>query len=89
MHTTSNFAPRNKWISYYVGGLNFQIEHHLFTRVCHIHYPRIAPIVQQTAAEFGIPYLTHNTLAGAFSSHVTLMGKLGRNEVLQNALDIG
>jgi linoleoyl-CoA desaturase len=89
MHTTANFAPRNKWISYYVGGLNFQIEHHLFTRVCHIHYPRIAPIVQQAALEFGIPYLNNDTLARALSSHVTMMGTLGRNEAVQAAMDIG
>ncbi|MES2621236.1 MAG: acyl-CoA desaturase [Bacteroidota bacterium] len=89
MHTTSNFAPNNKWVSYYVGGLNYQIEHHLFTRVCHIHYPQIAPIVQQTAKEFGIPYLTYDTLTEAFASHVSLMGKLGRNEVFQVATDIG
>jgi linoleoyl-CoA desaturase len=89
MQTTSNFAPDNKLLSYYVGGLNFQIEHHLFTRVCHVHYPHIAPIVQETAKEYGIPYLTHNTFSGAFASHVNMMGKLGRNEVLQVATHIG
>lgn len=89
MHTTSNFAPKNKWLSYYVGGLNYQIEHHLFTRVCHVHYPQIAPIVRQTAKEFGIPYLSYDTLTEAFASHVSLMSKLGRNEVLHAATDIG
>lgn len=89
MQTTANFAPRNKWLSYYVGGLNYQIEHHLFMRICHIHYPQIAPIVQQTAMEFGIPYIQHATLSKAFVSHVALMNKLGRNEVLSQALEIG
>ncbi|RYY19800.1 MAG: acyl-CoA desaturase [Chitinophagaceae bacterium] len=57
MHTTMNFSPGNKWLSWYVGGLNFQVEHHLFPRISHIHYPAIAPIVKATAREFDIPYL--------------------------------
>jgi linoleoyl-CoA desaturase len=56
LRTTVNFSTKNKWLSWYVGGLNFQIEHHLFTKVCHVHYPAISTIVKQTAAEYGIPY---------------------------------
>ena len=89
MQTTANFAPSNKWLSYYVGGLNYQIEHHLFTRVCHVHYPQIATIVKRTAQEYGVPYLSHSNLGQAFLSHVNMLGKLGRNEVFETATDLG
>jgi linoleoyl-CoA desaturase len=78
MRTTMNFATKNKWLSWYVGGLNFQVEHHLFTRICHVHYPAIAPIVKQTAREFGVPYLEKRTFGSAFSSHIRLLKRLGR-----------
>ena len=78
LRTTMNFACNNKWLSWYVGGLNFQIEHHLFTRICHVHYPTIAPIVKKTAHEFGVPYLEKKTFFDAVRSHVRYLKKLGR-----------
>lgn len=78
MHTTVNFSPGNKMLSWYVGGLNFQVEHHLFPRICHVHYPAIAPIVKATAKEYGIPYLENKTFMGAVQSHMNLLHKLGR-----------
>lgn len=80
MNTTMNFAMHNKWITWYVGGLNYQVEHHLFPGICHVHYPEIAPIVQQTAAEFGIPYLVNPTLRDALSAHFKVMYRFGREE---------
>jgi linoleoyl-CoA desaturase len=61
LRTTANFAKDNKLLNWYVGGLNFQIEHHLFPNICHIHYPKIAPIVEKTALDFGIAYNTKST----------------------------
>lgn len=78
LRTTMNFACRNKWLSWYVGGLNFQVEHHLFTRICHVHYPAIAPIVRKTALEFGHPYLEKPTLTSALRSHIRHLRTLGR-----------
>ena len=78
METTVNFSPRNKILSWYVGGLNFQVEHHLFPRISHVHYPAIAPIVKSTAKEFGVPYNENPTLGKAIRSHVQLLKKLGR-----------
>ncbi|MBI1847729.1 MAG: fatty acid desaturase, partial [Candidatus Rokubacteria bacterium] len=52
VQTTVGFAPRNRLLSWFVGGLNFQLEHHLFPQICHIHYAAIAPIVEQTCKEF-------------------------------------
>jgi linoleoyl-CoA desaturase len=86
LNTTVNFSPNNKLISWYVGGLNYQIEHHLFQKISHVHYPAIAHIVKQTASEFDIPYLENKTLGKALLSHVNYLKKLGKlpdlNEVM-------
>jgi len=86
MNTTKNFSRKNKLITWYVGGLNYQIEHHLFTKVCHIHYPRIAPIVKKTAEEFRIPYMENETFSGAIKSHFSILSKLGKLPDLDTAI---
>ena len=78
MHTTTNFAPKNKILSWYVGGLNYQVEHHLFPNVCHVHYPAISKIVRQTAEEFNVPYYTRSTFMGALYDHAMMLRELGR-----------
>lgn len=78
LHTTSDFARNNKFLSWYVGGLNFQIEHHLFPNICHIHYKKLAPIVEKTAEEFGIPYNLKPSFRNALLSHVYRLKELGR-----------
>jgi linoleoyl-CoA desaturase len=78
METTMNFASRNTWLSWYIGGLNYQIEHHLFPSICHVHLPEISPIVKETAREFGIPYNEHSTLMAALRSHVKHMIHIGK-----------
>lgn len=87
MQTTANFAPHNKLLTFYVGGLNYQVEHHLFQRICHVHYPAIAPIVEQTAKEYGVPYLKNETFRSAVASHVRLLKQLGLQETLHMASD--
>jgi linoleoyl-CoA desaturase len=77
MVTTNNFARKNKLLCWYVGGLNFQIEHHLFPKVCSIHYPEISHIVEKTANEFGIPYNQHDTFLQAVASHYRTLKKFG------------
>ena len=77
MLTTNNFARSNKALCWYVGGLNFQIEHHLFPKVCSIHYPAISPIVEQTAKEFGIPYNCNETFSEAVASHYRTLKQFG------------
>ncbi len=79
VETTVDFAPRSRLLAWYMGGLNFQIEHHLFSRVCHTHYPKIAPIVQEMCARHGITYQVHHTLTSAVMSHVRFLARLGRN----------
>lgn len=78
--TTTNFATKNKIVGYFAGGLNFQIEHHLFPHICHIHYPKIAPIVKQTSEEFKIPYHEKKTMIGAIKGHFQLLKILGRQD---------
>lgn len=77
MNTTVNFARDNKLLSWYVGGLNFQVEHHLFPNICHVHYPEISRIVEQTAAEFGVSYRCTPTVREAVASHMSALKKLG------------
>jgi linoleoyl-CoA desaturase len=76
--TTANFAPRNKIISWFVGGLNFQVEHHLFPRISHIHYPAINVIVKDTCREYGIEYHEFPTMRQAIRSHFQVMRELGK-----------
>lgn len=77
MKTTANFANRSRWFSWLIGGLNFQIEHHLFPNICHVHYNKISKIVRETAAEFNVPYYHHKTFGKALSSHFKLLNALG------------
>jgi len=76
--TTSNFAMNNPMISWMVGGLNFQIEHHLFPKISHVHYPAISKIVIKKCSEFNLPYNHFDTFIGALSSHFRMMRKLGK-----------
>jgi linoleoyl-CoA desaturase len=78
VRTTANFAPRNKFISWYVGGLNYQVEHHLFPRISHVHYPAINRIVKQTCSQFNIAYNEFPTMQGAIASHYRMIKELGK-----------
>lgn len=77
METTNNFARSNRFLNWYIGGLNYQIEHHLFPRVCSIHYEAISPIVEATARKYGIVYNNHETLLQAIRSHYRTLKKFG------------
>jgi linoleoyl-CoA desaturase len=80
MMTTTNFAHNNKILSWYVGGLNYQVEHHLFPNICHVHYRNISSIVESTAKEFGVPYKKIDTFMGALAAHGRLLKELGKSE---------
>ncbi len=79
LQNTVNFAPTNKILSWYIGGLNFQIEHHLFPQICHVHYPKLAPIVAKTAAEHGLNYQVRPTFRNALRAHAQMLRYLGRS----------
>jgi linoleoyl-CoA desaturase len=78
LRTTSDFARNNHFLNWYVGGLNFQIEHHLFSNTCHIHYRMISPIVEKVASEYGMVYNVKPSFTKAFLSHVQRLKQLGR-----------
>ena len=78
VQTTANFAPQSKIISWLVGGLNYQIEHHLFPRISHIHYPAISCIVKEKCKEFGVVYNELPRLDQAIASHFRFMRELGQ-----------
>lgn len=78
MRTTANFATNNRIAAFFLGGLNRQIEHHLFPKVCHIHYAGISVIVKQTAAEFNLPYIENKTFFSALSSHFQTLRRFGQ-----------
>jgi linoleoyl-CoA desaturase len=81
LHTTTNFANKNRILSWYVGGLNYQVEHHLFPNVCHVHYRSLSKIVEHTAKEFGLPYKAIPTFTGAIVGHARLLKELGKRPV--------
>lgn len=80
MKTTANFAMKSKWFTWLIGGLNYQVEHHLFPNICHVHYSKISKIVKETAAEYNVPYYHHKTFAKALGSHFRLLSDLGTGE---------
>ena len=86
MQTTTNFAMDSTWFSWYVGGLNFQVEHHLFPQICHIHYRKLAPILEATAKEFGVPYKKKKTFLDAVLDHAKMMKVLGASREVKFAV---
>lgn len=78
--TTSNFSQKSRFLFWAFGGLTHQIEHHLFPNISHIHYRDIAPIVQQTAKEFGLPYNVSGSFFAAIYKHFKMLKSLGKFE---------
>ena len=81
LRTTTDFAPNNKLVTWFVGGLNFQVVHHLFPKVSHVHYPALAPIVEQTAKDFDLPYHCIPTFTQAVLGHGKMLRALGREDI--------
>lgn len=77
LSTTSNFAHGSRLFSWFIGGLNYQVEHHLFPHICHIHYKKLSPIVKATAEKYGHPYNQQKTFIDALGSHFRLLYQLG------------
>jgi linoleoyl-CoA desaturase len=82
VRTTANFAPGNPVISWFAGGLNYQIEHHLFPRISHVHYPAISKLVQAECAAYGLPYHSLPSFKAAVVSHFRFIRMLGREPIL-------
>lgn len=78
LYNTTNFARKKKLFSWFVGGLNFQIEHHLFPNICHVHYSALSELVKKTAEEYNLPYYEEPTFRSALATHVRMLKQLGR-----------
>jgi len=76
--TTSDFAPKNKVLSWYVGGLNYQVEHHLFPNICHVHYGKISKFVKETAEKYSLPYHVESNFIKAVIQHGRMLKRLSR-----------
>ena len=83
LYATSDFGRKNGLLSWYIGGLDYQVEHHMFTNICHVHYPAIAPIVEATAKEFGFVYNLKPSVFHAFISHFRRLRELGKESIPQ------
>lgn len=81
INTTTNFSPKSRILGWCVGGLNFQIEHHLFPKISHIHYPAISKIVEKKCSEFNIEYNSIPTFFQAINSHFRFLKQLGKRPV--------
>lgn len=77
VETSVDFARGNRLLTWLVGGLNFQIEHHLFPQICHIHYPALSPLVEETCWEFGLKYVSHRTFLAGVASHYRWLRRMG------------
>jgi linoleoyl-CoA desaturase len=73
-----DFAPSNRLLGWYVGGLNFQVEHHLLPDVCHVHYPALAGIIAETCRAHGVPYRAEPSLRAAIAAHYRYLRTLAR-----------
>jgi linoleoyl-CoA desaturase len=78
VQTTVDFCRGNRLIGWFCGGLNFQIEHHLFHKICHIHYPELSKLVEEACHEFGVRYAAHRSLFSAVASHFRWLVEMGR-----------
>ena len=79
LKTTANFATKNKVVSWLVGGLNFQVEHHLFPKISHIHYPAISKIIKKACQEHGVQYIEYKRVWNAVASHIAFLKEMGRS----------
>jgi linoleoyl-CoA desaturase len=77
VETTVDFARGSRLLSWFIGGLNFQIEHHLFPQICHVHYPALSLLVEQTCKEYGLRYVTHETFLAGAASHFRWLRRMG------------
>ena len=83
LKTTVNFSPKSKIINWFTGGLNHQVEHHIFPNISHIHYGKIAEIVKKTAKEFNLPYNEYKTIRKAIIAHFSYLKLMGVKPSMQ------
>ena len=85
VESTVDFARRNPIVAWLLGGLNFQIEHHLFPRICHVNYPALSKIVEQTCRDMGIRYMEHVTFWSGVAAHYRFLYRMGNFDDLPDS----
>ena len=75
---TYNFGRRHHVLSWFLGGLNYHKEHHLFPLICHVNYPAMSAVVEQTCQEFGVPYKEHRSWLAGIAAHYRWLKRMGR-----------
>jgi linoleoyl-CoA desaturase len=78
LRTTADFAADNRLVSWYCGGLNRQVVHHLFAGVSHVRYRHLLPVVRQTCGQFGVRYRSYPSVFAAIRGHLRQLAALGR-----------
>jgi len=81
LRTTADFARQNRFLTWYLGGLNFQVIHHLFPRICHVHYPQVARVVAQVCDQYQINYMAHPSVYSAIRSHFRFLRMMGHPQL--------
>ena len=81
LYNTANFAPKAKFFSWFVGGLNFQVEHHLFPTISHVHYKKLSEIVKKTASEYNLPYYSYKTFFDALKEHTKMLVQICNKDI--------
>ncbi len=76
--TTADFSPKSRFFSWFIGGLNYQIEHHLFPNISHVHYRKISKLVKDAAIKYNLPYHVHGNFISALTNHVKMLKLLGQ-----------
>lgn len=79
--TTTNYSPKSRFFSWFIGGLNYQVEHHLFPNICHVHYKKISTLVKNTAEKHNLPYFVQPTFTSAIYNHWLMLRSLGKAPV--------
>ena len=72
--STSDYATNNSFLTWMIGGLNFQVVHHLFPTVNHLHYPALQKILVQVVNQY--PSLQYNhspTFLSALRDHFVFL----------------
>ncbi len=82
LYTTSDFAPKSRLFSWFIGGLNYQVEHHLFPNISHVHYRKLSHYVKEIAAKYKLPYHVQPGFLKALIEHGRMLKKLGRDYVI-------
>ncbi len=77
LRTTADFATGSRFATWFTGGLNHQIEHHLFPNVAHTHYAALRPIVRTVAERHGLRCHDLGNMSSAIRQHFVLLKALG------------